>query len=215
MLHHIQKSIFDRLATAESLRYGEIKPAKLDGNVFGYHLKSLVSARLIEKRDDGSYTLTAHGRDYIVHRYETAGTAAHTIFLIVVRAGNRWLLRRRTVQPLIGRVGFVHGEPTAGVTVVEAAEARLRAKTGLAATLTVRLHALISQYVGDELMSYSHAIILTGETSEDEIIAADATGENFWLDTLELPQILPSCHDIVTAIESGTTWIELSYHSIN
>ena len=199
MLHHIQKTVLDTLSTSESLRYGKIKPTELDGNIFGYHLKQLISESYVTKSAEGDYTLTSKGRDYIVHRYEDSTRSAHTIFLLVIRNGNTYLVRRRKVQPFLGKIGFIHGEPEPGVPVSETARRRLYDKTGIDIPLTVVGSALITQYLGDELHSYSHASILDGTASGDIVVTDDATGENLWVDDLSGDTILPSCADISQA----------------
>lgn len=212
MLHHIQKSILDSLATAEKLRYGQIKPRQLDGNVFGYHLKQLIADRYVTK-DDGNYSLTAKGRDYIVHRYENAALSAHTIFLIVVERRGQYLVRERRVQPLIAKSGFVHGEPKPDTDIVIVAQDRLRVKTGLDVSLEVRGTALIAQYLGDELQSYSHAVILYGTTDQEITITSDETGGNYWVSSADLTNddILPSCRDIISHIDTAPFFLEHSY----
>jgi hypothetical protein len=133
----------------------------------------------VQKQPDGSYSLTSVGRDYIVHRYEVPTQTAHSILLIVVKNGEKYLMRRRLVQPLLGYTGFVHGEPVLDSDVVETAKGRLLEKTGLSVELTVKGSALIAQYNQDELQSYSHAVILYGESTQSHIHLSDATGENF------------------------------------
>lgn len=212
MLHHIRRSILDELATAETKRYGQLKPDDLDGNVFTYHLKGLIADKLVQKTEAGDYSLTQSGRDYVVHRYETPALSAHSIFLIVIRRQSEFLLRKRDVQPLIGFTGFVHGEPEAGVDIIESAKRRLSNKTGIdGVELSVAGSALITQYRGGELQSFSHAAILYGETDQDLTVTSDNTGRNFWgaLDATE--QLLPSCHDIVEMLESGQHWLERTY----
>lgn len=199
MLHHIQKTVLDKLSTVESLRYGQIKPAELDGNTFGYHLKQLISESFVTKSTAGDYALTAKGRDYIVHRYEDPTKSAHTIFLLIIRRGDSYLVRRRKVQPFLGKIGFIHGEPEPGVSVTETARKRLYNKTGIDIPLTVVGSALITQYLGEELHSYSHAIILNGTASGDIAVTEDATGENLWVESLSGDTILPSCADISQA----------------
>ena len=210
-MHHIQRTILDTLATRDSLRYSEIKPDELDGNVFGYHLKSVMTDHYVEKTNDGLYKLTAKGRDYIVHRYEDSSRSAHSIFLIVIKNGSEYLLRRRRVQPLIDYSGFIHGEPEPETSVTEAAMKRLFDKTGLAVDLNICGSTLITQNVGGELHSYSHAIVLYGETSTSHITPSDESGEFFWGSLHEVKNILPSCHDILSMIESGDNWLEKSY----
>lgn len=212
MLHHIQKSILDRLATAEYSRYAEIKPKDLDGNVFGYHLKQLISDKYVFKNVDGSYCLTQKGREYIVRRFENPTDTAHTIFLIVLKNNHRYLLRKRLVQPMLGYTGFIHGEPKPGENIEDTAKSRLLLKTGIETALKICGHALISQYKDDELQSYSHAIILYGQTTEEDIEVSDKTGENFWTDNLTIENILPSCQDILDMINDGEVWLEKSYY---
>ena len=214
MLHHIQKSILNSLASAESLRYAEIKPRELDGNVFGYHLKQLLADKYVSKNQDGDYRLTGKGREYIVHRYEDPLLSAHTIFLIVVTSNNRYLLRERKVQPLLGMSGFVHGEPRPDEDVVLTARQRLLTKTGIDASPSVAGSALIAQYRDNELQSYTHAIVLTASTDADITITNDETGRNYWVDKTGLSNanVLPSTLDIISHLDQPHFFIEQSYH---
>lgn len=207
MIHHIQKHIMDVLSTAHSCRYGQLKPADMDGNVFTYHLKQLLQDNYIDKSDDGDYALSGKGRDYIVHRYEDPLLQAHSILLIVVRRGDQWLMRERLVQPLLGMTGFVHGEPFAGTNVVAVAQQRLTDKTGIVTPLTLHSSGLITMNRDDQTESYSHAIILYGETNDDITIHQDLTGRNSWMSLSEMSAIdvLPSSFDIIDRIEHNFT----------
>lgn len=212
MLHHIRRSILDMLATTESLRYSELKPKSLDGNVFNYHLKVLIVDKLVKKGEHGDYSLSQAGRNYIVHRYEDSILSTHSIFLIVLKRRSEYLLRRREIQPLIGYAGFIHGEPEIGVDVVHTAKERLCAKTGIKnVSLSVVGSALITQYRAEELQSFSHAIIIYGQTQDDIKIESDATGSNFWANLEIAKNLLPSCIDIVKMIDNQQTWLEKSY----
>jgi hypothetical protein len=212
MLHHIRRTILDELATAESRRYAELKPKDLDGNVFNYHLKGLIVDNLVQKNAGGDYSLTQQGRDYIVHRYEDQSQSAHSIFLIVLKRQSDYLLRRRDVQPLIGYTGFIHGEPEVGVDIIQTAEQRLYQKTGIkSVNLSVAGTALIAQYRADELQSFSHAVIIHGQTDQDVQVEKDATGHNFWADLSSAEKLLPSCAHIIEMIDNRQAWLERSY----
>jgi hypothetical protein len=214
MLHHIQKSILDSLSTSEFKRYGELKPQSMDGNIFSYHLKLLVTDRYIVKNEDGLYALSRLGKDYIIHRYEDALLQAHSIFLIVIRRGDEWLMRERLVQPLLGMSGFIHGEPIANEPLLETAARRLQEKTGLHTHLTVHSGGLIRISRGNSIESFSHAIILTGQTDQEMSVTDDATGRNHWLPTtgLQHPAILPSCSEIIDRlINNDRSPFELTY----
>ena len=162
MLHHIQKHILNTLARTDCARYSELKPIELDGNTFTYHLKRLIFDDYVLRNDDNNYELTQRGKTYIVHRYEDPTLQAHSIFLIVLKIGDKWLLRRRLVQPHLHSVGFVHGEPRHDEPVTQTAKQRLQEKTGIVADLTICGSALISISNGSELVSYSHAVLLYG-----------------------------------------------------
>ncbi len=196
----------------ENLRYSNLKPNELDGNVFGYHLKRLIVDKYVTQESDGLYSLTAKGRDFIVHRYEDPTRSAHSIYLIIVKNNTSYLLRERKIQPLLGYAGFIHGEPNPGMSVIESAQKRLYNKTGLQMALEIRGSALITQFKNSELQSYSHAIILYGETEQEEISESDETGQNSWNNLEDNTNLLPSCHDIVTMIDEHKTWLERSYH---
>jgi len=211
-MHHIRRSILDELATAEYMRYGQLKPKDLDGNVFNYHLKALIVDDLIQKSETGEYILTQRGRDYIVHRNEDLAQSAHSIFLIVLKKESEYLLRRRDIQPLIGYTGFIHGEPEVGIDIIQTATKRLYDKTGIKnVELSVAGSVLIAQHQSDELQSFSHAIIIYGQTQQNIEVDHDTTGHNFWgqLDSVE--KILPSCTDIVKMIDTKQVWLERTY----
>ncbi|MDB5186581.1 MAG: hypothetical protein JWM07_53 [Candidatus Saccharibacteria bacterium] len=202
MLHHIQKSILDTLATVQLARYSDIKPHDIDGNIFSYHLKLLVADHYAIKNEDGLYSLSPKGKDHIVHRYENPLYQAHSIFLIAIRRGDEWLMRERLIQPLLGMSGFIHGEPVAGEPLLETAMRRLQVKTGMDVPLSIHSSGLIRISHGGIMESFSHAIILTADTNESLIIQKDETGRNYWLPSVELQKanILPSCPDIISLL---------------
>ena len=214
MLHHIQRSILDILSTAQSSRYSDVKPDDIDGNIFTYHLRQLISQQLITKNEDGSYALTEKGKNYIVHRYENPLLQAHSIFLIVIKKDNKWLLRERLVQPLLGMSGFIHGEPLANKPLLQTAAHRLQEKTGLNVPLAIHSSGLIRIMRGEVCESFSHAIIIFGETNEDASIDTDNTGRQLWVteDELSSTTILPSCSDLIERIKKDNrSTFDLTY----
>lgn len=216
-MHHIQKSILDRLSTATQCRYSDLKPVGLDGNVFNYHLKQLIRDKLVKKSITSDYSLTPIGEDYIVHRYENPLLQAHSIFLIVLRSGDKWLMRERLVQPLLGMSGFVHGEPVADEPLLVTAARRLRDKTGIEADLHIHSSGLIRISENDTLKSFSHAIILTGETNQEISIHEDKTGRNYWLSMNSISDltILPSTVDIIQSLDSKSPVVFERNYSID
>lgn len=214
MRHITQKNILNKLAQTEVARYSEIKPEQIDGNVFIYHLKQLLSDELVIKNQDGTYQLSETGRNYIIHRYDDPLESAHSIFLIVIRNNDKYLMRERKIQPMLGYSGFVHGEPKPGKTVLETAAKRLADKTGLSCDLSVVASGLIELNLEGELQSFSHAIVLYGETDRHDIKSGDETGRNYWIDKNEIDatDFIPSTQDILDVIDQNKPWFELRYN---
>lgn len=217
MLHHIQKTVIDNLASKESARYGELKPSDMDGNQFTYHLKQLVIDKYVAQNEDGTYSLTKKGQDYLVRRYEDPEESAHSILLIVIRYGHKLLLRRRRVQPALGKVGFVHGEPLASEPLEQTVRERVQLKTGLDLdNIQTVGSGLVRMYRDNQIESFSHAIIVTANAKTDSLeILQDETGENFWVDEKELnavENLIPSCHDILQLVENNSViWFDKTY----
>jgi len=63
-MHQLQRHILSRLINLGSGRYRDLKPKEVDGNLFTYHLKQLLDARLVEKSAN-IYKLTASGLQYV------------------------------------------------------------------------------------------------------------------------------------------------------
>lgn len=218
MLHHVQKSIIDKLSTKDTARYAELKPDDMDGNQFTYHIKQLLSAKLIQRDDEGNYSLTKSGKTHLVYRYENPSNSAHTIFLVVIRCGEKLLLRKRLVQPMLGFSGFVHGEPSAEENLTDTIIARVKNKTGLQISdIKINSGGLIKISNNENIVeSFSHAIIVTTEIDNVRLpISQDETGENFWINQKEIGSVenlLPSCQKILEMIDSGkNVWFDWSY----
>lgn len=218
MLHHIQKSIINVLASTDPARYADLKPADMDGNQFTYHLKQLVADKLIEKNEDSTYSLTQKGRSYLIRRFENAEDSAHTIFLVIIRHGDKVLLRERKVQPMNGYIGFVHGEPVAGEPLDVTIQNRVKAKTGI----DIDIHKIITHGSGlirikqdGQTQSFSHAIIAEILVDNDELpISEDETGKNFWMHDDDPGPIknLPSNGDIFMYVKDPSwNWFDWTY----
>jgi predicted transcriptional regulator len=141
IVHHIQKKIISDLVEARSARFTDLKPHAIDSNVFTYHIQSLTKLGMIEKYSNGVYQLTSKGMLYGINsslEQKDILKQAHPVLLIVIRDGERWLLRKRTVQPMFGKLGFIHGEPRADETIEVSARRELLRRTGLTAGLSVK-----------------------------------------------------------------------------
>lgn len=218
MLHHIQKSIINVLASTDPARYADLKPADMDGNQFTYHLKQLITDKLVDKNDDSTYSLTQKGRAYLIRRFENTEESAHSIFLVIIRCDNKVLLRERKVQPMNGYVGFVHGEPIASEPLDFTIRDRIKLKTGIEIdvnNITTHGSGLIRINKDGHTQSFSQAIIAEVTVDSDELpIVEDETGRNFWMSDNNKGPIknLPSNGDIFMYIKDPSwCWFDWTY----
>lgn len=109
--HPIQSQILKRLVKESHLRFSELKPKRVDTNLFTYHLKRLVAAGLIEK-SASSYTLSTQGLtriDSFMTQGEVAPTPKTMIMLVIQNEEGDILLSKRQKQPYVATWTLPHG----------------------------------------------------------------------------------------------------------
>lgn len=111
--HHIQKHIITTLMYVETARFRDLKPPKVDTNLFTYHLKLMVRSGLIQKQN-GGYGLTTIGMSY-VDRVSTEKRIVRTqpkiiTMLVVQNSDGDILLQRRSKQPYINEWTLPYGK---------------------------------------------------------------------------------------------------------
>ncbi len=214
--HHIQRKIISDLVESESLTYSRLKPANIEGNVFTYHLNNLIKQKLITK-DKGEYTLTNNGKLYGINgavRPQNLLAQAHSIILLSIRDGDRWLVRKRLVQPLFGRVGFMHGEPEAGETISQAGDRILRYRTGLKGDMSVKGSGYVQIEDENGLVAYSHFTMLEVTNTSGVLQEKDNHGENLWLTRPDFNSVemIPSMPDLARELQKpGLFFMDKKY----
>jgi hypothetical protein len=203
--HHIQKRIISDLVACESARYAQLKPSHIESNVFTYHLQSLIRQNLIAKHTDGSYSLTSDGKLYGINsslKTKELLEQAHAIILISIRNGNSWLLRKRLVQPMFGKVGFMHGEPRAGETIQQAGARILKYRCGLQGQFEVKGSGFVYLQTDGMSVAYSNFTLLEATNVEGDLVETDAHGENIWHENPDFSadNMIPSMQDFSQAI---------------
>jgi hypothetical protein len=193
-MHHLQKKIVLGLTRKENAHFAELRPKEVDGNIFTYHLKQLIADKLVEKNDDGCYSLTQKGKlaginIQLSHKDELE--QAHSVlFLAVKNKSGEWMLRKRLVHPAFGRVGFLHTEPSAHEDIAKTAKRALKEKANLNGSFEVRGGGYIRLLKKGELESFTHFTLLLAKDVTGNLASPGDSGENFWhqgsLDTTEL-----------------------------
>lgn len=232
--HHIERDILAYLMTHEYARFRDLRPAKIETNLFSYHLKLLQKADYVTKTDEG-YTLSRRGLVY-VDRVNAEKMRVRTqpkiITMLLVQDGyGKVLIQRRSKQPYINTwtlpYGKLHIDDT---SVLDAARRESKEKLGFDP------HKL--RHVGDCYIvvtngtrpadpSDDHGDFQEGETvhisaptvpavetrtlahivrfETDAIVATD---ELQWVEPLDLPKLklAPAVEQIVTRAFFGDTF---------
>ena len=102
--HHIQKHIIDVLMYTSVARFRDLRPDRVDTNLFTYHLKALLNSKMVIKVE-GGYTLSSAGLSYVDRvstEKKTVRTQPKIITMLVIQNENGdVLLQKRTKQPYI------------------------------------------------------------------------------------------------------------------
>jgi len=125
--HHIQKYIIDVLMFQEMARFRDLRPPKVDTNLFSYHLKLLIKNDIVKKTTTG-YTLSTNGLAY-VDRVSVVSKTVRTqpkiiTMLVVQNSEGEVLLWRRKRQPYINAWTLPYGKLHTEDESIEAAVQR-------------------------------------------------------------------------------------------
>lgn len=154
MNNWIQNHILLELTRHATRRYSELKPRDIEGNLFMYHLKGLLSSGMVEKKD-AAYRLTAKGMQtagYISLQTGKLRTQPKILTMTVCRNdAGEYLFVRWHRQPNIGLVSFPHGMMHVGERLQDMAALELAEKAGLEADLVFKGDIYIRGMRGETL----------------------------------------------------------------
>lgn len=191
--HAIQKDIVRTLVTSSSARFSELKPKRIESNLFMYHLNQLVMRGVVLK-DNASYSLTKTGKafvdrvnlDKLVFRIQPK-----ILTILTVKSKNgKWLLLERTHEPHMNRVGFPSGKIHFGEELQDAANRELLEKTGLV-DLTLKLRGnVVMRFIDtatSQVMNHIIGYVFYAEISDmPELNPANEYWRSFWGDESQL-----------------------------
>lgn len=215
LTHHIQRDIIGVLLTREYAAFSELKPKKVDSNLFSYHLKLLQKNDFITKADQG-YTLSRKGlvyADRVSSEKMRIRTQPKIITMLLVQNGyGKVLVQRRTKQPYINTWTLPYGKlHIDDETVLMAAKRESKEKLNyepqtlrhVGDCYIVVAHAGFKKVAADHSGVLSHDA-LVGITRQPELVVetrtlahivrfeADAiipTDNLQWVDPLDLPKL--------------------------
>lgn len=111
--HHIQRHIITTLLKYESARFSDMKPPKIDTNLYSYHLKILLKNQIVKKIEK-QYTLSQKGLSYVDRiNSETGKTRLQpkiVVMLLIQDGYGNMVVQKRTKQPYINSWTLPYGK---------------------------------------------------------------------------------------------------------
>lgn len=207
----IQREILTKLVKNSEQKYTELKPRDVEGNLFSYHLKGLISAKLIEKQDD-SYRLTAKGKELAsIFSLELSNIRRQPKLVTVVickNKDNQWLFTKWRRQPNSELISLPYGNVHYGKNAKEMAAIELAEKAGLQAEVNYLASAEILMIKNNETVRHLSAIIFEASNfSEDQSKIRPELGESFWAspESLQKESFVPGFYELTEALRSQKT----------
>ncbi len=207
--HHIQADIFAKLRHNPTQRFKDLKNPELESSQFMYHLRELIKLKLVEKTDDGHYTLAPRGLELAQHFSSALGNlneAPLTYTLIFLRTKtNKWLALRRNKQPHIGKIACISGKMRMDENLHQAARRELDAFThNINQPLEYRgfTSVLIR---GKSSRTHIAGPVWFIDNLDETPLPDTTTGKCEWIDweKINYNEFIPGWREIVAMIESG------------
>lgn len=215
--HAVQKDIVRNLVTNGISRFSELKPKRVESNLFMYHLGQLQKKGVIQKQNDG-YSLTAMGRafldrvnlDSLVFRLQPKIITV----LMIKNENNKWLMLKRIHEPHMNRLGFPSGKVHFGEDIGHAAERELKEKAGLTCK-DLRLRGNVIMRFIDEptkaVVNHVCSYIFTAQVSgEPKLNNDNKYWQSFWGSESELTKgnVFKGHEDILNLINGEEYFIQ-------
>lgn len=150
-MHWIQKHILRELILRGQARYTDLKPERVEGNLFLYHLHNLIKEKFVEKAGK-EYRLSDEGLRFAnFYSYDSDDIRLQPKILnaIVCYDGHKVLVHQRGREPFKGKISLVNGKFHFGeASVLDSAKRELKEKTGL--------EAIAIERAGDTYLRYEN-----------------------------------------------------------
>lgn len=182
----VQNYIISKLKNADTLRYRDLRPSDTPNDLFNYHLKMLISRKIVEKDTQG-YRLSAKGHEYVADVFHSSDQANRlfklNVITIVSRMGNEGLeilTQERHSQPSYGHVGVMGGTILKGESFTEGAKRKLLQETGLSAEFKLLGIERRQLYKNNKLFSDVLFPICYADSYEGDLEEMTEFGRNYW-----------------------------------
>ncbi len=211
-MNWIQQHVLLELTRQPSLRYSQLRPDGVEGNLFLYHLDGLIKDGLVEKADR-TYRLSDKGLALAGTLSLSTGkprTQPKILNAIICRdETGRYLFSRWHRQPNTGLVSFPHGMMHFGAILTEMASLELSEKTGLVADLAYRGQVYVRGLRGDEVDRHLLVNLFEAKTPSSAEVHSNRpeVSEPFWAELADLKpaDFVPGFYEIAKIVDTGSS----------
>jgi len=212
-INEVQAFIMGQLFRRGTLRFAEINTRGFPSDQFSYHLRQLIKHELVDKSDQGLYSLSVNGRTRAIlldsksNRFIDQGFVACRIILARNQKGRQqYLMQRRTKVPYRGYISEPGGKIVFGEDILAAAQRNMLAETGLTCDMELRgIMHLKDKYLG-QIVQDKFFFVVWATGPRGELLPKGETGENRWMSFDEIvtdPKAHQGVTDIITMAEAG------------
>ena len=220
-MHPVQKQILSQLIFNPCFPFSKLKSKEVEGNLFIYHLKQLITEGLVQKTSDGKYELNLEGKIYTdklsLKTFKPRIQPKIATLIVCQNNQGEYLLYKRKRQPFLELVGFPYGKIHLEETTLQAAQRELEEKTGLSANLKHLGEVYLTTFKDQQLLSQMLCHIFFTEDLKGRLKQSFEAGECFWgkIESFKPEELIPGVLDVYKLIKSPSNFLffqEFTYH---
>lgn len=186
-LHHIRKYILQTLTTVKWARFRDMRPEKVDTNLYAYHLKQLIKDGYIENNSQKGYRLSPMGLRFVDHvsleNFEPRWQPK-ILTMLFAEHDKKILMWPKYKQPFIGKWSLPSGKMHYDDVTVHDAMVRETGYYLHATPSGLRQIGVVeySAFINNDLVSHTIAHIFTASITPDMVSHPQAK----WIDACSL-----------------------------
>lgn len=209
--HKVQMQILRELLLVASAQFADLqKSTNLTSDHFTFHVKKLIKVGFIAKQADGTYVLTAAGKEY-ANRMDTDENIIEkqpkiSVALIIENSDGKFLAQERLKQPYFGFWGRPTGKIRWGETFIEAAARELMEEAGITADLRIGgfYHKIDYEKVSGDLLEDKLFVLVHGTNPKGDLLVEGEGCRNEWLSSAEFAKKEKSFQSVETITKLAT-----------
>ena len=221
-LHPSRMQVLYALRHSPRARYTELmRFTGLESDVFKFHLRVLIKNQLVSKNSDGSYSLTAEGKEFANNLDEKSGQREHSpkLSMIIIASSRHngedvYLFHQRHRTPFYGYWGFLSGPVIWGRSIEECAKEEFLKQTGIATTFHVQGFVRVRDYMaaGHRLLEDKLFAIVTADDVDHVALHDWRGGLTKWMSWSEFTtesKRFDMTAEIFSHLQQGDTYFEI------